>query len=256
MLQYDAVNIISEVIIKDGLIDCCFLKGSLAFGLEDEHSTIDLYCIVPEHNKQAFLNKRLNYLESYKPLMHYFHLYSQSHLVSYFDNGVQVNLHSITYDEIDRSGKLLIIYDPKKIMNDMQVNDLQFENDDVGFIVNEFTMNLLNIYKYFKRKDQLSAYFYAQKLLMSFSKMYRFYYEPERAKLGFKDYNPNEKEEEYKKLISLIKMIKIDNVLIGVKTITVAMQDLIVNLPITIASYVNFDFFLFGKNQIFSINEE
>ena len=64
MKQYDAINKITEIVINDGLIEACFIKGSLARGEEDLYSDVDLYFVVSDEYREAFLKKRIEYLKS------------------------------------------------------------------------------------------------------------------------------------------------------------------------------------------------
>ena len=245
MLQYDLVNIVLERIIKDGLVDACFLKGSLARGEEDQFSNVNFYCVVNSDNKAAFLNKRIKYLESYKSIMHHFEQKSEfPKITCIYENGINIDLYTIMLEEIIKD-KMLVIYDPKKILSIYQNDDLNLTSIDLGNIINEYALNCIYFHKAYFREEYLHAF-----------RIMHYYVNPNRAKLGLKQFELNLDSEMEREVIALTKLIKYETILIGVKTITVAMQEKIVNLPITETMHIDYDFFLYTKKQIFSIDEE
>ena len=94
MIQYDAINIIAKAIIDDGLVEACYLKGSIARQEEDEYSDVDLYCLVSLENEATFLKKRIQYLETYKPILFFEEVnFVGPQLVCVFENGLHFDLY-------------------------------------------------------------------------------------------------------------------------------------------------------------------
>lgn len=257
MLQYDLVNVLIETLSIDGSVEACFLKGSLARGEEDQHSNVDFYCVVKPGTRDVFLNKRIKYLETFNPIKHYFEINNEfPQIICIYENEVIVSLYTVTIDEIDNRDQILAIYDPKDILSNFNCKSLALDSYDLGEIVNYYSLNCLDFHKAYLRGDLLLSFRIANNLHSFFIKLTHFYINPNRAKLGLKQFERNLDPDKAREIIALTKLIKYEAMLIGVKTITVAMQDTIVNLPISETMHIDFDFFLYAKKQIFSIDEE
>ncbi|WHT48473.1 nucleotidyltransferase domain-containing protein [Sporosarcina thermotolerans] len=64
-----AVEKISESLKNDPLVQAIFLKGSMGRGEHDEHSDIDLYCLVNEEDEKEFLANQVKHLRAYRDII-------------------------------------------------------------------------------------------------------------------------------------------------------------------------------------------
>ena len=67
-----AIEAICKTIIGDKNVEAIFVQGELAEEYFDEHSIIDLYLVVERSKMDYVLDKRYEYLESYKQIIHHF----------------------------------------------------------------------------------------------------------------------------------------------------------------------------------------
>lgn len=257
MLQYDLVNLLLDTFVKSGLVEACYLKGSLARKTEDKYSNVDFYCVVNQTNKITFLKKRLRYLQVFNPIKHYFEInISIPKIICIYDNGIIINLYTLMEEEITDDEEIMAIYDPHEILSGYQNKSLDLTANEFGAIINEFSLNCLYFHKAYLRGNIFLALHYANILHGYYLRLIHYYENKERAKLGLRDIEKHLSPEKAKEIIALTKLIKYETILIGVKTITVAMQEAIVNLPISETMYIDYDFFLYAKKEIFSIEEE
>lgn len=257
MLQYDLVNLLLDTFIKSGLIEACFLKGSFARKEEDKYSNVHFYCVVNQTNKITFLKNRLRYLKGFDSIKHYFDINDNiPKIICIYENGIIINLYTIMLDEIKDDGEMMVIYDPHEILLGFKNKSLALTANDFGNIINEFSLNCLYFHKAYLRGNLLLAFQIAHKLHEYFLRLLHYYVNKERAILGLKEFENHLHPEKAREINALTKLIKYESTLIGVKTITVAMQEAIVNLPISETMYIDYDFFLYAKKQIFSIDEE
>lgn len=257
MIQYDAINIISKAIIEDGLVEACYLKGSIARQEEDEYSDVDLYCLVSKDKMDCFLEKRINYLETYKPILFLEEVnFVGPQLVCVFENGLHFDLYTQTMDSLSQKDKILVIYDPNNRLSDYKNEPLSLTNLELGKIINEFSITLLEFYQNYQRKDYLFSFKLACILHSLYTQTVRSFIEPERSLIPCKGIYKKLESNYLKDMMEIMKYLKYDTSLIAVKLMIVKMNELIGNLPIMIVEVVNFDFFVYVKKQIYSTDEE
>jgi predicted nucleotidyltransferase len=113
MRTYDAIEKVSQAIIKDGLCEAILVKGSIGRGDDDEFSDVDLYVVVHEDNIQAFLEKRLEYLTQYLPIIYYEYVnFVADQVVAIYEDGLHFDLYTVADSSLSHLDKIKIIYDP------------------------------------------------------------------------------------------------------------------------------------------------
>lgn len=120
-VQWEAVETILQAVKQCPEIKAAFLKGSLAKGIADEYSDVDFYCLVDTARLEQFLKKRLEILESYRPVIYH----SESdfvgpQLVAVFDNGLHFDLYTVTLEAFPRMGKFRVLYDPHGLLEQFE----------------------------------------------------------------------------------------------------------------------------------------
>lgn len=257
MNQYDAINKITEAAIKDGLVDACFLKGSIARGQEDKYSDVDLYFIVSNENKDIFLKKRIQYLETYQNILYYsFVNFVGPQIVCIYENGLHVDLYTLTLDNINEYDNILVIHDPYEILKNYQAKPLSLTDSEIGKLINEFSYTLTEFYNAYKRKDLLFSFKLANYLHSDYTQLKRAFVDANNSKIASKGFLKHLEGDELKQYLNVTRLVKYDTSLVAVKMLVILLNDLIINLPISIAEHVNIDFFFFCKKLINSLNEE
>jgi len=254
MKQYDAVEKISEAIINSNFCEGIFLKGSLARGTEDEFSNIDMYVIVKEKNQNKLLSKISDYLNHYYSIMFYTIL-NNSNVLCAFENGVRLDLNVITLNELSQVDDLAIVYDPNNILKDYKKVPLSYSPKEIGELINTICFTSLEFYSAYCRKDLIYSLRIASHINADLGAFVRIHFEPEYAKLGLKHYIDNIDQETKRKYMEIIKKLKYDTILESVKLMFVLLDSYVNYMPISLAEYLNLDFYLYTKKLIMSIVE-
>jgi predicted nucleotidyltransferase len=258
MRQYDAVEIISNAILEENktenFLEAIFLKGSLARNSEDQYSNIDLYCIIKDSKYDLFLEKELKILRKYEIIV-----YSKligNHLICVYENGIILNFYTLKENQLDYHDDMVVIYDPKGILDNYQKIPLEFEPNEIGELLDSFLLTSLEFYNSYKREDLLYSFNLASILFKDLGTLLRIKHDPEYAKLGLKNFsldddNASKSREKY---LDIARKLKINSVLESVKMMYVLLDNYINNIPILLAEHINFDFYTYAKRKIMSIN--
>lgn len=254
--QSQAITKVSQAIIKENLIDAIFLKGSIARGEDDEYSDVDLYCIVSSNNYDTFLNRRLSYLQSYKPILHTQNVdFVGPQIICIYEDGLHFDLYTITFDKINHYDQIKVLYDPNNILEEYKTQYLQLQPEEVGDLINEFSFTLIEYYQAYHRKDEIFALRLAHYLFGFYTELIRYFIEPNKARIGVKGFKNITNYPNYKKYLEVLKNLHYQTSIIAVQLMVIEVDNLVLQLPVKIAEYLNIDFFLFSKNLIFRIKD-
>ena len=177
-------------------------------------------------------------------------------IVCIFENGLHLDLYTVSKEKIDNSGKIIVIYDPKGLLDNYEEQSSKLSNQEVGKIINGFSYTLYEFYNSYMRKDHLFSFKLAFYLYDSYIQILRFFQDPEYSKIPCKGFLKKMSKDQSKELLEITKLLKIDTTLLSVKTLIIVFNNLIINLPITIAQEVNYDFFLYTKTIVNGLDEE
>lgn len=255
MRQYQAIEKISKKVIDDNLCQAILLKGSLARETEDEYSDVDLYLIASENNLENVLIKRIEYLNSYLPIMYHTFVSHNNQVICVYDDGLHVDLYVTTLNKLSRSDDIAIVYDPNHLLSNYVKVPLMFSPNEIGELINSFLFTSLDFYRAYKRKDFIYSFRVANHMSAILGTFLRTYFDPDFAKLGLKGFLEKVDAETKKKYYEILKKMKIDTVLESVKMMFVLFEGYMIKLPLKIAEHVNFDFFIYAKKKIMSIDE-
>ncbi|HAF66468.1 MAG: nucleotidyltransferase domain-containing protein [Bacillota bacterium] len=188
-VQWEAVETILQAVKQCPEIKAAFLKGSLAKGIADEYSDVDFYCLVDTARLEQFLKKRLEILESYRPVIYH----SESdfvgpQLVAVFDNGLHFDLYTVTLEAFPRMGKFRVLYDPHGLLEqfETEVTDYSMSWEEVVRCFHGFSFTLLEFYAAWNRGDQIWSARLASHLAADLGVVLRYAYDPANARLGSK----------------------------------------------------------------------
>lgn len=248
--QKEAITKVLEAIINDNEADACFLKGSIARGEDDEYSDVDFYCL--PKNIDSFLNKRITYLQSYKPILHVEEVsFACPQMICIYEDGLCFDLLTTTLDKLNNDDQIKVLYDPQNLLENYQTQFLKLKPQDVGNLINQFSFTILEYHQAFNRNDEIRALRLAHYLFGYYTKLIRYFVEPEKAKIGVKGFTKIIDYPNYQKYLEILKMLKYQSSLVAVQMMIAEVDNLVMQLPIKVAEFINMDFYLYSKNLSF-----
>lgn len=250
MKQYEAVEKISNAILEENLVESIFLKGSLARGNDDEYSNIDMYCLVKNEKYDLFLERQIKILRKYDAIV--FSKNENKYLICVFETGILLNLYVLKPAELDFSDDMVVIFDPKGLLNNYNKLPLEYKPIEIGDLFDDFLLLSLEFYNSYKRQDLIYSFTLANRLFETLGIFLRIRYDSDYARLGLKQFVLDNVIRD--KYLDIARKLKITSVLECVKMIYVLLDNYINNIPILIAEYINFDFYAYTKRKIMSIN--
>ena len=188
-MQLEAVETILKAVKECPEVKAAFLKGSLAKGTDDEYSDVDLYCLVDSAYLGQFLEKRLEILETYRPVIYH----SESNfvgpqLVAVFDNGLHIDLYTVTLDSFPPAGQFRVLYDPDCLLDRFRagITDHSMPWEQVVRCFHSFSFSMLEFYVAWGRGDQVWSARLASHLAGDLGIVWRCLYDPANGQLGTK----------------------------------------------------------------------
>jgi len=187
--QWQAVNTVLEAVKGCPEVKAAFIKGSLAYGTDDQYSDVDFYCLVEECSLESFLSKRVQLLESYLPLLYT----SESNfvgpqIVAVFNNGLHFDLYTVTTSSFPLVGSFKALYDPYNLLPQYLPlsKDHSSTLEQVETWFSEFSFTLLELFAAWNRQDLTWAYRLSSHLVGDLGLVLRFKYDRKNAILGLK----------------------------------------------------------------------
>lgn len=251
--QREAIEAVYKAVIKERGVKAVFLKGSIARGQSDQHSDVDLYCLVEKEFVSNFLDKRVDILDKYRPIIYFSEAnFVCPQIVAVFDNGLHFDLYT-TSDITSSTDSIKALYDPKGLLSDYkQIKDENRENL-VATKINSISFTLLEFEAAYKRNDYLWATRLGHHMTGDISVILSYLYDKEKPYLGLKRLYKNLDVKLLRKLTKAVDLVKPSTILSGVKSITRLLDDQLNLLPKEVLEKVNLDFYKFMKNKINSI---
>ncbi|MDN4606154.1 nucleotidyltransferase domain-containing protein [Sporosarcina highlanderae] len=183
-----AVEKIVDSLKKDSLVQAVFLKGSMGRGEHDAHSDIDLYCLVNEENKKAFLANRVKHLLAYRDIILMDDIFIVApQIIAVFDDLLHIDFFTVTKETFVGGDYFKVLYDPQSVMDEFKgtqgltLSDQEYRDDvlDVGWFLYQYRQSAARGNEIWSVKMLTNVVHHLGRALL-----YR--YAPERAKLGLK----------------------------------------------------------------------
>lgn len=252
MTQHEtAIQAVLEAVKRDGAVRAVFLKGSLAREEQDEFSDVDMYCVVEKESLEAFLPKRVGYIEAYKPLIYWSETnFVGPQIVGVYEDGLHLDLYTVTATAIPMKDAIQLLYDPDGLLQDYKGETHQISEDALIRVVHEFTFSLLEFEHAYKRGDLLWASRLSSHLAGDLSLIVRSLVTPDKAQLGFKRLYQELDEEMYAKWLTMMNHLGPNQLPDGVQQLVVHAEEVLDKLPESIRSKVNQKFFNFMCERI------
>ncbi|MCL2170152.1 MAG: hypothetical protein FWB74_09040 [Defluviitaleaceae bacterium] len=241
MKRYDAIEAVKNAISAEGLADALFLKGSIAKGTDDDWSDVDFYAAVSPENFDAFLARRIHYIEAYKPLIYWSNVnHVGPQIVGVFEDGLHFDLYTVPTGAIPQTGEIKPLYDPAGILASYSTAPLSVTSEEIIRAIHSFTFVLVEFEAAFHRGDTIWATRLSHALLGELSIVLRHLHDPQNAQLGLKGIHkviPKDMTEILKNSMDVPALIKL-------------MSELIKQLPTEVRKRINMKFFEFMATSI------
>lgn len=184
----DAVEVILNSLKQDKRVQAIFLKGSMGRGEEDEHSDIDLYCLVNESDEEEFLPSRLQHLESYNKLLFHDDIYIVApQILAVYENLVHVDLFTVTEHTYIEKDFLKVLYDPNnKLEKYLKTQSLTLSDQEFQDAVDDIAWFLFQYKKSAARGNNIWSVNMLHQVMTHLARALLHKYNPERAQLGLK----------------------------------------------------------------------
>ena len=254
MNRYDSIKKISDAILSGGLAEAVFLKGSIARGEDDDYSDVDLYVVVAEENFDAFLTRRIKYLEHYRPLINWVEVnFVGPQIVGIFDDALHFDLYAVKPDAIPQTGAMKVIHDPNDLLNNYQNEPLSLTDAELTRWINNFTYLLTEIEAAYMRGDSLRLVTLFHHEYEVISLLTRHIYDPANSKLGNKSLFKVIPDELHQELLSILELATPPDVLIAVKNLLKLFEKLFLQLPCAVQAATNWQFYELMSSRIYAI---
>lgn len=188
MILEEAVEIIVNSLKQDKRVQAIFLKGSLGRTEQDEHSDIDLYCLVNVEDEEEFLQSRLQHLESYNKLLFHDSIFIVApQILAVYENLVHVDLFTVTEHTYIEKDFMKVLYDPNyKLEKYKQTQNLKLSDEEFQDAVDDVAWFLFQYKKSSARGNDIWSVSMLHYVMTHLSRVLLHRYNPNRAQLGLK----------------------------------------------------------------------
>jgi predicted nucleotidyltransferase len=183
-----AIEKICSSLKKDKRVQAVFLKGSMGRCEHDEHSDIDLYCLVEQKDEEYFLYNRLEHLQAYRKIIFYDDIFIIApQIIAVFDNLLHIDLFTVTMESFVEKDYFKVLYDPDNLLENfidtqgLALNESEYRDDvmDVAWFLFQYK-------KAAERGNGIWAVRMLTNALDHLARVLLFRYAPNRAQLGLK----------------------------------------------------------------------
>ena len=243
MKQHDAINIILGELVNRNMIVASFLTGTIVSSPNLE-AAVDFHLVINKDYLQEFKINYLKIFETYHEIL--FSKEEDNKIICVFEDDVFINFEYHLEDNLIIDTDFLGIYDPHNILNERRINN-QVTSSELGSMINNFIIELNTFYFYYLNNKNISAFESSLNVYRIYSMILR---------VTSSDLFDLEQLAKNSKYLEVMKVLNLNKYLIAVYTMTIDINSLIGNLPISVAQKINYDYFLRVKKLIFSLIEE
>ncbi|NKE03887.1 nucleotidyltransferase domain-containing protein [Mesobacillus selenatarsenatis] len=188
MLIADALQVLSSSLKQDRRVQAIFVKGSVGRGEHDEHSDLDLYCLVDEKDLDGFLDSRIDHLESYGKLLFHDDIFIIApQILAVYKNMLHVDLFAVTEKTFIEKDFFKVIYDPDELLSKFVASqNLRLSEREFQDAVDDIAWFLFQYKKATARGNDLWSVNMLNHVMTHLVRVLLYRYKPERAQLGLK----------------------------------------------------------------------
>lgn len=188
LVQEVAVEKITASLIQSPHVRAIFLKGSMGRNEHDEHSDIDLYCLVEKEQEELFLAERITHLQTYRPVLFQDDIFIIApQLIAVFDNLLHIDLFTVTVESFTPKDFFKVVYDPENLLAQFEASQsLILSKEEYKDHVIDVAWFLFQYRKASARGNDVWAVKMLSHVLEHLARILLYRYAPERAQLGLK----------------------------------------------------------------------
>jgi predicted nucleotidyltransferase len=188
MILNDVIEVILNSLKQDNRVQAVFLKGSVGRGEQDEHSDIDLYCLVNEEDAEEFLQNRVQHLEAYNKLFFYDDIFIVAHqIIAVYENLVHVDMYTVTERTYIEKDFMKVLFDPQNKLDKFTQNqNLKLSDQEFQDAVDDVAWFLFQYKKSSGRGNDIWSVNMLHHVMTHLSRVLLHRYNPNRAQLGMK----------------------------------------------------------------------
>lgn len=188
MLIADALQVLSSSLKQDRRVQAIFVKGSVGRGEHDEHSDLDLYCLIDEKDLDGFLESRIDHLESYGKLLFHDDIFIISpQILAVYENMLHVDLFAVTEKTFIEKDFFKVIHDPDELLSKFVASqNLRLSEREFQDAVDDIAWFLFQYKKATARGNDLWSVNMLNHVMTHLARVLLYRYNPERAQLGLK----------------------------------------------------------------------
>jgi len=254
MNRYEAIKAVSDEILKDGVAEALFLKGSIARGEDDDYSDVDLYVVVRDENFEAFLKKRIEYLEKYKPLINWVEVnFVGPQIVGIFEDALHFDLYAIKPDAIPQTGAIKVIFDENGLLTEYKNEPLSLTNEQLVRWINNFTYLLIEFEAAYMRGDLLRCFALFSNEYDVISLLTRHVYDQKNSLLGSKNMYKVIPKEIHKEYLEILELATPSTILMAMKRLLGLFEKTLLQLPNEIQTQINKEFYELLSGRIYDL---
>ncbi|WP_412097996.1 nucleotidyltransferase domain-containing protein [Halobacillus litoralis] len=198
---------------QDPGVRSIFLKGSMGRNEHDEHSDIDLYCLVKKEEEEAFLSRRRGHLEAYKDIMFYDDIFIIApQIIAVYEDWLHVDLFTVTEETFQNKDYFTVLYDPDNVMDRYQKTDkLTLSEAEFKDHVIDVAWFLFQYKKSMERGNPTWSPEMLRHVMLHLSNVMLYGYARDRSRLGLKAVHTHLPEEKKQKIGSICEEITPSN---------------------------------------------
>ncbi len=188
LVQEIATEKITASLIESPYVRAIFLKGSMGRNEHDEHSDIDLYCLVNQEHEELFLSERIRHLQTYRPVLFQDDIFIIApQLIAVFDDLLHIDLFTVTVESFTSKDYFKVLYDPQNPLDQFtESQNLKLSEEEFREHVIDVAWFLFQYRKAGARGNGVWAVKMLSHVLEHLARVLLHRYAPDRAQLGLK----------------------------------------------------------------------
>ena len=188
LVQEIAVEKITASLTQSPYVRAVFLKGSMGRDEHDEHSDIDLYCLVEKEQEKSFLAERLTHLQAYRPVLFQDDIFIIApQLIVVFDDLLHIDLFTVTVESFTAKDFFKVVYDPENLLEQFaESQSLELSGVEYTDHVIDVAWFLFQYRKAAARGNGVWAVKMLSHVVEHLARVLLYRYAPARAQLGLK----------------------------------------------------------------------
>ena len=203
MRTYDAIDKVSEKIIKSGLCRAIVVKGSIGRGDDDEYSDVDLYALAKDDTYQLLLKERENFLEAYGPLVFREEVnFGLEQMIGIYENALHIDLYiASSLEQMGTLDPVKVIYDPESLFEAYKAAREEMKFDEIAQCFNTVLYDFVEADSAYQRNNLVWAGHIMSNAVANCAILLRWKYDKKYTFLGLKKINEILPGEEYDYLL-------------------------------------------------------